>query len=149
MTEYDYWKIFPRMPKKVTIGDITIRDGFQHEEKFVSTAAKIFYAEEMIMAGCREIELTNLGSPESIPQFKDSDQVLAHFRSDRFKKRCEKSGINPDSIIFTAVTIRENAVDRAIELKKRGIGPDRILMMVSSMKKNLYPRRRRYFMQKK
>ena len=34
MTEYDYWKIFPRMPKKVTIGDITIRDGFQHCEKF-------------------------------------------------------------------------------------------------------------------
>ena len=21
MTEYDYWKIFPRMPRKVTIGD--------------------------------------------------------------------------------------------------------------------------------
>ncbi len=27
-TEYDYWKISSRMPKKVTIGDITIRDGF-------------------------------------------------------------------------------------------------------------------------
>ena len=52
MTEYDYWKIFPRMPKKVTLGDITVRDGFQHLEKFVSTRAKIFYAEEMIFAGC-------------------------------------------------------------------------------------------------
>jgi hydroxymethylglutaryl-CoA lyase len=132
MTEYDLWKIFPRMPRKVTIGDITIRDGFQHEEKFVSTAAKIFYAEEMILAGCREIELTNLGSPENIPQFKDADAVLAYFRSDRFRKRCERSGINPDSLIFTAVTIRENAVDKAIELKKQGIGPDRILMMVST-----------------
>lgn len=39
MTEYDYWKIFPKMPKKVTVGDITVRDGFQHEEKFISTAA--------------------------------------------------------------------------------------------------------------
>ncbi len=37
MTEYDYWKIFPRMPKKVTLGDITVRDGFQHLEKFIST----------------------------------------------------------------------------------------------------------------
>ena len=26
MTEYDYWKIFPRMPKKVTIGDITVAE---------------------------------------------------------------------------------------------------------------------------
>ena len=41
MTEYDYWKLFPRMPKKVTIGDITVRDGFQHLEKFVSTRANI------------------------------------------------------------------------------------------------------------
>ena len=132
MTEYDYWKIFPRMPKKVTIGDITIRDGFQHEEKTISTAAKIFYAEEMILAGCREIELTNLGNPAGIPQFRDAEQVLAYFRGDRFRKNCERRGIHPAEITFTAVTIREKAVDTAIELRKRGIGPDRILMMVST-----------------
>jgi hydroxymethylglutaryl-CoA lyase len=132
MTEYDYWKIFPRMPKKVTIGDITIRDGFQHEEKTISTAAKIYYAEEMIFAGCREIELTNLGSPEGIPQFKDAEEVLSYFRGERFKRNCERRGINLQDITFTAVTIREKAVDKAIELRKRGIGPDRILMMVST-----------------
>jgi hydroxymethylglutaryl-CoA lyase len=132
MTEYDYWKIFPRMPRKVVIGDITIRDGFQHEEKTISTAAKIYYAEEMILAGCREIELTNLGSPEGIPQFKDAEEVLSYFRGERFKKNCERRGVNPQDITFTAVTIREKAVDRAIELRKRGIGPDRILMMVST-----------------
>ncbi len=132
MTEYDYWKIFPRMPRKVMIGDITIRDGFQHEEKFLSTAAKIFYGEESIMAGCRELEVTNLGNPAAIPQFRDAEEVLAHFRSDRFKKRCARQGIDYDQLVFSAVTIRENAVDRAIELKKRGIGPDRVLMMVST-----------------
>ena len=68
MTEYDYWKIFPRMPKKVTIGDITVRDGFQHLEKFISTRAKIFYAEELIFAGCRNIEVTNLGNPYLMPK---------------------------------------------------------------------------------
>jgi hydroxymethylglutaryl-CoA lyase len=67
MTEYDYWKIFPRMPQKVTIGDITVRDGFQHLEKFISTRAKIFYAEELIFAGCRNIEVTNLGNPYRSP----------------------------------------------------------------------------------
>ncbi len=132
MAEYDYWNIFPRMPRKVTIGDITIRDGFQHEEKFISTAAKIFYAEEMILAGCREIELTNLGNPAGIPQFRDAEQVLSYFRGDRFLKRIAKKGIKPEDVTFTAVTIREPAVDRAIELKSKGIGPDRILMMVST-----------------
>lgn len=132
MTEYDYWKIFPRMPKKVTIGDITIRDGFQHEEKFVSTEAKIFYLEELIFAGCRNIEVTNLGNPYLMPQFKDAEDLLTHLRSDRFKSRCAKQGINYDDICLTAITIREGAVDRAIRLKEKGIGPDRILMMVST-----------------
>lgn len=132
MTEYDLWKIFPRMPKKVVLGDITIRDGFQHEERFISTAAKIFYAQEMILAGAKEIEVTNLGSPEGIPQFKDAEQVLTALRSDAFKKRVARAGINYDEICMTAVSIREPAVDRAIELKQKGIGPDRILMMVST-----------------
>jgi hydroxymethylglutaryl-CoA lyase len=132
MTEYDYWKIFPRMPGKVMIGDITIRDGFQHEERFISTAAKIFYGEEIIMAGCKEIEATNLGSPVTTPQFRDADEVLAHFRSDRFKKRCAQRKIHYDELVFSAVTIRESAVDKAVELKKKGIGPDRVLMMVST-----------------
>lgn len=132
MTEYDYWKLFPRMPKSVTIGDITIRDGFQHLEKFISTRAKLFYAEEMIFAGCRNIEVTNLGNPYLMPQFSDAEEILAHLRSDRFRKRCEKRGIHPDEITLTAVTIRESAVDRAIALAQKGVGPDRCLMMVST-----------------
>ena len=132
MTEYDYWKIFPRMPRKVTIGDITIRDGFQHEEKFVSTAAKIFYLEELIFAGCRNIEVTNLGNPHLMPQFRDAEKLLEHLRSDRFKSRCAKKGIAYEDICLTAITIRESAVDRAISLKQKGVGPDRLLMMVST-----------------
>ncbi|NVN99622.1 MAG: pyruvate carboxyltransferase [Geobacteraceae bacterium] len=132
MTEYDYWKIFPRMPKKVTIGDITVRDGFQHEEKFVSTAAKIYYLEELIFAGCRDIEVTNLGNPASMPQFRDAEELLLHLHSDGFRKRCASRGIHYNDIVLTAVTIREAAVDRAIRLAAEGRGPDRLLMMVST-----------------
>ncbi|MGD9222582.1 MAG: pyruvate carboxyltransferase [Desulfobacteraceae bacterium] len=132
MTEYDYWKIFPRMPKKVTIGDITVRDGFQHLEKFISTRAKKFYLEELIFAGCRNIEVTNLGNPYLMPQFSDAEELLAHLRSDRFKERCARKGINSDEVVLTAITIREPAVDRAIRLREQGVGPDRILMMVST-----------------
>ncbi len=132
MTEYDYWKIFPRMPKKITLGDITIRDGFQHLEKFISTPAKITYLEELIFAGCRNIEVTNLGNPRSMPQFSDAEELLAHLKGDNFISRAAKKGINMDDVVLTAITIREPSVDRAIELKKRGVGPDRVLMMVST-----------------
>ena len=132
MTEYDYWKIFPKMPKKVTIGDITVRDGFQHLEKFISTQAKITYLEELIFAGCRNIEVTNLGNPRSMPQFSDAEALLAHLRSENFVGRAARKGIDMKDVVLTAITIREQAVDRAIELKKRGVGPDRVLMMVST-----------------
>ncbi len=132
MTEYDYWKIFPRMPRKVTIGDITIRDGFQHLEKFISTRAKKFYLEELIFAGCRNIEVTNLGNPYLMPQFSDAEELLRHLRSQRFKDRCARKGVNYDEVVLTAITIREPAVDRAIRLHEEGIGPDRVLMMVST-----------------
>ena len=132
MAEHDYWKIFPRMPKKVIIGDITVRDGFQHEEKFISTRAKKYYLEELILAGCRHIEVTNLGNPFLMPQFEDGEILLAHLRSDAFKKRCEKKTIRYEDINLTAITIREPAVDRAIRLREQGVGPDRILMMVST-----------------
>ena len=132
MSEHDLWTIFPRMPRRVTIGDITVRDGFQHLERFVSTRAKTYYLEQLIFAGCRNIEVTNLGNPYLMPQFEDAETLLTHLRSDGFRKRCEKRGINIDDVVTTCITIRESAVDRAVELCERGIGPDRLLMMVST-----------------
>jgi len=75
-TEYDYWKIFQRMQKKVEIGDITIRDGFQHSEKFVSTAAKIFYGQEMILAGAKEIEILIWAARKGFPSSKTPTRSL-------------------------------------------------------------------------
>ena len=113
-------------PKKVTIGDITVRDGFQHEEKFIPTAAKLWLSEQLILAGFRHIEVTNLGNPAGMPQFKDSDELLKKIRASKV--------IGPllPNVSLTAVTIREKAIERAIQAKQEGWGPDRILLMVST-----------------
>jgi hydroxymethylglutaryl-CoA lyase len=113
-------------PKKVTIGDITVRDGFQHEEHFIPTDAKIWLAEQLILAGFRHIEVTNLGNPRAMPQFQDAELVLKSLRSSK--------GIATklNQVSLTAITIREKAIERAIQLKKDGFGPDRILLMVST-----------------
>lgn len=124
-----------QVPSRVRIGDITIRDGFQHEEKFVSTEAKLYYAEQLILTGIRHIELTNLGNADRMPQFKDAEDLLKRFRN---SKALSHANINRNEIEVTAVTIRESAVDRAIELRKAGYGPDRILMMVSTDEEHHY-----------
>jgi len=113
-------------PKKVTIGDITVRDGFQHEENFIPTDAKIWVAEQLILAGFRHIEVTNLGNPQGMPQFRDADELLKRIRSSKLI-----AGVT-GPVTLTAITIREKAIERAIKAKKQGYGPDRILLMVST-----------------
>lgn len=124
-----------KYPKEVTLGDISVRDGFQHEERFISTDAKVYYAEQLILAGFRRLEVTNLGNPAGMPQFKDAEEVLRRIRT---SKILERAGISQKDVELTAVTIREKAVDRAIALKEQGVGPDRILMMVSTDEEHHY-----------
>ncbi|MBP1741730.1 MAG: hmgL, partial [Deltaproteobacteria bacterium] len=154
MSEHDMFKVNSRMPRKVRLGDICVRDGFQHEESWIPTEAKIYYLQELALAGVKRLEATNLGNPRVMPQFKDAEDVLKGatnlgnprvmpqfkdaedvlkgIREELFVKRLMKSGIKPESVEWTAVTIREPGVDRAIRLKQQGIGPDRVLMMVST-----------------
>jgi hydroxymethylglutaryl-CoA lyase len=132
MSKYDIFTVHPRMPKKVRLAEISIRDGIQHEEVWIPTAAKIFYLQELAFAGVRRLEVTNLGNPRGMPQFKDAEEVLQGIRSEIFETRLTKRNIKKDTIEWTAITIREPSVDRAIELKEKGYGPDRVLMMVST-----------------
>ncbi len=114
------------LPKKVTIGDITVRDGFQHEEKVIPTLAKLWVLEQLLLAGFRHVEVTNFGNPRGMPQFADAEEL---FRLIRTSKRVRDI---VDEAELTAITIRERAVDRAIAARQAGYGPDRILMMVST-----------------
>ncbi|MFC1733269.1 pyruvate carboxyltransferase [candidate division KSB1 bacterium] len=113
-------------PKKVTIGDITVRDGFQHEEKFIPTEAKIWVLEQLILSGFKYLEVTNFGNPKGMPQFKDADELFKGIRKSKTVGHLLKD------VVLTAITIRERAIERAIEAKKEGYGPDRILLMVST-----------------
>jgi hydroxymethylglutaryl-CoA lyase len=113
-------------PKKVVIGDITVRDGFQHEEKFIPTAAKLWLSEQLILAGFKHIEVSNYGNPKGMPQFRDCDDLFKLIRTSKKLKG------KLDDVSLTAITIRERAVQRAIDAKLAGYGPDRILLMVST-----------------
>ncbi len=113
-------------PKKVVLGDITVRDGFQHEEKYIPVEAKLWLAEQLVLAGFKRIEVTNFGNPKGMPQFKDADQLMKAIRGSR------KIGHLLKDVEITTITIREKAVERAVQACKEGYGPNRILFMVST-----------------
>ena len=113
-------------PKKVVIGDITIRDGFQHEEIYIPVEAKLWLAEQLILCGFKHIEVTNLGNPAGMPQFKDADVLMKALHNSK------RVAHLIDKVSLTCVTIREKAIERAIRNRLEGFGPDRILLMVST-----------------
>ncbi|MCV6630342.1 MAG: pyruvate carboxyltransferase [Flavobacteriaceae bacterium] len=113
-------------PKEVILSDITVRDGFQHEEKLIPTAAKLWVAEQLLLAGFKRLEITNFGNPKRMPQFADADTLLQQLHASKKVKHLVSAAK------ITAVCIREQAIERAIAAKKEGYGPDRILLMVST-----------------
>ncbi|NPV90485.1 MAG: pyruvate carboxyltransferase [Firmicutes bacterium] len=121
------------IPKKVKLGDITVRDGFQHEEFFVPTSAKAWLIEQAIAAGFKEIEITNFGNPRGIPQFKDNWEVTEE--ACRLRQRALEKGKIKDlhDVEFTGVAIDRSRNYPIIEAKKAGKPvPDRVLCMAST-----------------
>jgi hydroxymethylglutaryl-CoA lyase len=64
-------------PQKVTIMDVSPRDGLQSEPVFVPTENKIKLIEALVAAGVRRIEATSFVSPRWVPQMADAEAVLA------------------------------------------------------------------------
>ena len=122
-------------PRTVRVGDISVREGLQHEEHFVPLEAKVYYVEESILAGFKRLEITNFANPAFLPQFKDAEALFKRVRDSR---RLSRSGVNFDDIELTAVAIRETGVDRAVAGRREGWGPDRIGMMVSPDEEHHY-----------
>ena len=65
-----------KLPKKVEVMDVTLRDGFQHEEMFVPTEAKLWIANKLIDAGFTKFEVGTFSHIKYVPQFKDIEAVL-------------------------------------------------------------------------
>ena len=64
------------LPKQITMLELLLRDGLQHASNLVPTEAKIWYAEQLVRAGYRHIEVTNFGHPGLLIQFRDAEEVL-------------------------------------------------------------------------
>lgn len=112
-------------PDKVTFHDTTVRDGFQREERLIPTGVKLSVVEKLVMAGFKSIEVTNFAHPKRLPQFADAEELLRNIRSHRPIEHLLAS------VELTAVTINQAAVERAVAACRSGMGPDRILLLVS------------------
>ena len=79
------------LPKKVSVYEVSPRDGLQNESAQVATHAKVRLVEALVVAGLRRIEVSSFVSAKWVPQMADADQVfrmLARTPGVRFSALC-------------------------------------------------------------
>lgn len=63
-------------PKRLYIQEVSVRDGFQIEPKFVPTDVKVELINGLSRTGLSKIEVTSFTSPKAIPGLADAQEVL-------------------------------------------------------------------------
>jgi len=93
---------------RVTVVDVSPRDGLQNEKAVVSVAAKVALVDALRAAGVPVIEVTSFVSPKAIPQLADAEAVMAGIT--------RRSGT-----MYTVLVPNERGYDRALPTKPDGI----------------------------
>ena len=102
------------IPGRISVIDVTLRDGIQHEEMFVPTEAKLWIARQLIDAGFRRFEVGTFSHVKYVPQFKDIDEVLRGLPE-------------RDDVEYTALALNTKACERLVDALDRGARIDRVL----------------------
>lgn len=66
-----------RLPKKIRVFEVGVRDGLQNESVSVSLEDKIFLAQGLLRAGIQDLELGAFVRQDKVPQMADTDGVYA------------------------------------------------------------------------
>jgi hydroxymethylglutaryl-CoA lyase len=68
------------MGERVTVLDVTPRDGLQNEPNPVSTEDKLALIEKLVRAGVQNIQATSFVHPKWVPQMADAEAVVAQLK---------------------------------------------------------------------
>jgi hydroxymethylglutaryl-CoA lyase len=69
-------RLLDRFPDRVSIYEVSARDGLQNERATVPLRGKVRLIEALAAAGLTRIEITSFVSPKWIPQLADADELV-------------------------------------------------------------------------
>ena len=75
--------MFEHLPDRVSIYEVSPRDGLQNERATVPLPDKLRLIDALVAAGLERIEITSFVSPKWIPQLADADEVAEHAKAAR------------------------------------------------------------------
>lgn len=106
--------LWRKVPSRVTLRDVTLRDGLQSESLVMDLRDKMSLAQALIKAGVREMEVTAFVHPAKVPAMADAEELWR-----------ELSGLT--GVAFSALVFNPRGLERAV-----GAGVDRIGVFVSA-----------------
>lgn len=93
-----------RLPKRVEIQEVVLRDGIQNERKIISTEEKIRLIDRLADGGIRRIEISSFVNPKLVPQMADAEELWARIERKR-------------GVAYSALILSEKGLDRAIRCR--------------------------------
>ncbi|GAC1580195.1 MAG: hydroxymethylglutaryl-CoA lyase [Polyangiales bacterium] len=112
--------MFDSLPDRVSIYEVSPRDGLQNEPVVVPTAKKLRLIEALGASGLRRIEMTSFVSPKWVPQLADAEELASMLASVAEVEVVSQSP--PPRIVYSALCPNEKGLERAIETKIPEIG---------------------------
>ena len=70
--------MFENLPDRVSVYEVSPRDGLQNERATVPLVSKLRLIDALVAAGLERIEITSFVSPKWIPQLADADEVAQY-----------------------------------------------------------------------
>ena len=109
-------ELFETLPERVSIYEVSPRDGLQNESAHVTTDGKARLVHALVDAGLKRIEVSSFVSPRWIPQLSDADELVRHL------------GPAPAGVTYSALVPNVKGMERA---KKSGITEVAVFMSAS------------------
>ena len=96
------------LPEKVTVVDVSARDGLQSFHRWVETDTKIRMVNRLTEAGFPVIEVTGFSHPKVVPYLRDAEEVLGRI----YRK---------PGVIYRALAPNPRGAERAVAAKAQEI----------------------------
>ena len=112
------------LPKRVDTLELLCRDGLQHADKFIPTETKLWFIDQFIQAGYKNVEVTNFASPRLLPQHKDCEEIL--------RKVWQLESVKQGKVHLKCYGMNKKAFERAAEAAHKGFPPHSVAFTIST-----------------
>jgi hydroxymethylglutaryl-CoA lyase len=92
--------MFDSLPNRVSVYEVSPRDGLQNEPRPVSLEGKLRLIQALLASGLRRIELTSFVSPRWVPQLADAEELVGRIAA-------------PEGVSFSALCPNAKGFERA------------------------------------